>query len=499
MANYSALHYSEKARKYAEEAQRIRETLSGIYTFKGSVDTFNDLPSNAEVGSVYDVREDNANYAWTGDQWDSLGSVLDLSGYATKSEIPTTANQVSALPNTTKYGSGLSYTDNTLKLLDQDGNALGSSIEIKASGSGLDGKITNCITYIPQDIKLELNNGTLTLKAGSKVYVPNGVNAFNARVFTQDLSISSLGADTGTFLLIYGQSAWASQETFDYFNADQTNLFSGSSQPTTSADNTLWYDTTNNVIKTTNNRGSTWAITNNTFPICIVTASSGKIISIDQVFNGFGYIGSTVFALPGVKLLIPNDRNEDGTLKSIEVEFDTVKTGTLSFGAQDYYLCISKNKKFVFASKKITEYHESKNLLYDVYAGSYVQWGIVGSIRGDANNKLSNFQPKTTFHAVDYNDAVKYSDKAEVVGWGMPDYSRSFTISSGYTTTTDGYFEGVCASTGSYKITIGGVVMVDRGYSNTGVGFPFAIAVPKGTNITFTSIQIPKFIPCKGV
>lgn len=34
--------------------------------------------------------------------------------------------------------------------------------------------ITNCITEIPQDIKLELNNGTLTLKAGSKVYVPNG-------------------------------------------------------------------------------------------------------------------------------------------------------------------------------------------------------------------------------------------------------------------------------------------------------------------------------------
>ena len=136
MANYSALHYSEKARKYAEEAQRIRETLSGIYTFKGSVDTFKDLPSNAEVGDVYDVREDNANYAWTGDQWDSLGSVLDLSGYATKSEIPTTANQVGALPNTTKYGFGLSYTDNTLKLLDQYGNALGSSVEIKAGGSG---------------------------------------------------------------------------------------------------------------------------------------------------------------------------------------------------------------------------------------------------------------------------------------------------------------------------------------------------------------------------
>ena len=33
-------------------------------------------------------------------------------------------------------------------------------------------KVSNCITNIPQDIKLELNNGVLTLKAGSKVYVP---------------------------------------------------------------------------------------------------------------------------------------------------------------------------------------------------------------------------------------------------------------------------------------------------------------------------------------
>lgn len=40
---------------------------------------------------------------------------------------------------------------------------------------------TNRILEIPQDIKLELNNGTLTLKAGSKVYVPNGPGVFNKK------------------------------------------------------------------------------------------------------------------------------------------------------------------------------------------------------------------------------------------------------------------------------------------------------------------------------
>lgn len=32
--------------------------------------------------------------------------------------------------------------------------------------------ITNCLTFIPQDIKIDLNNGNLILKSGSKVYVP---------------------------------------------------------------------------------------------------------------------------------------------------------------------------------------------------------------------------------------------------------------------------------------------------------------------------------------
>ena len=56
-------------------------------------------------------------------------------------------------------------------------------------------QITNCITEIPQDIKLELNNGVLTLKAGSKVYVPNGFEAdgttrkFDEIVFDSDLQV----------------------------------------------------------------------------------------------------------------------------------------------------------------------------------------------------------------------------------------------------------------------------------------------------------------------
>ena len=38
-------------------------------------------------------------------------------------------------------------------------------------------QITNCLLEVPQRIKLELNDGVLTLKAGSQVIVPNGFEA----------------------------------------------------------------------------------------------------------------------------------------------------------------------------------------------------------------------------------------------------------------------------------------------------------------------------------
>ena len=61
---------------------------------------------------------------------------------------------------------------------------------------------TNRILEIPQDIKLELNNGKLTLKAGSKVYVPNGAGKFDEITTTKDYSMSGAirGNNTKAFI-----------------------------------------------------------------------------------------------------------------------------------------------------------------------------------------------------------------------------------------------------------------------------------------------------------
>jgi hypothetical protein len=78
-------------------------------------------------------------------------------------------------------------------------------------------------------------------------------------------------------------------------------------------------------------------------PIAIVTTTGvdSKFASIDQVFNGFGYIGPTAFALPNVKVLIPDDINPDGSLKNIEITLDKVVTRTITWnnsGGQDLFI-----------------------------------------------------------------------------------------------------------------------------------------------------------------
>ena len=64
-----------------------KSEISSLYRPKGSVATVNDLPSNAQIGDVYDVQSTGMNYVWTGSKWDELGAIIDLSPYYTKTEV----------------------------------------------------------------------------------------------------------------------------------------------------------------------------------------------------------------------------------------------------------------------------------------------------------------------------------------------------------------------------------------------------------------------------
>lgn len=65
--------------------------LTNVYTFKGTVATYAELPEDASVGDVYNITtadEDNNikagdNVAWDGAEWDNLSGIVDLSNYVT--------------------------------------------------------------------------------------------------------------------------------------------------------------------------------------------------------------------------------------------------------------------------------------------------------------------------------------------------------------------------------------------------------------------------------
>lgn len=62
----------------------INAKISGVYHYKGSVETIEDFPKDAQVGDVYNVNSTGMNYAWTGEVWDELGTLFEADNYYTK-------------------------------------------------------------------------------------------------------------------------------------------------------------------------------------------------------------------------------------------------------------------------------------------------------------------------------------------------------------------------------------------------------------------------------
>jgi hypothetical protein len=195
-----------------------------------------------------------------------------------------------------------------------------------------------------------------------------------------------------------------------------TTCYSGSSAPSGQT-NMAWYDTSNNLVKLTSDRGSTWT-SGYSLPIAIATITSDVITSIDQIFNGFGYIGSTVFALPGVKGLIPNGRNADGTLKNTEIVVSNVGTKEVSGSftreiivTRDGYMQHNPITTVRNASEisSIGWYYSIEDNILGVYTPSTQTWTqtnsyVIGGTVDFVDSKVTSFQPKLPFRAVDYID-----------------------------------------------------------------------------------------------
>ena len=273
-------------------------------------------------------------------------------------------------------------------------------------------RITNCITEIPQDIKLELKDGVLTLKAGSKVYVPNGFEdgllKFDEVVISSDLTTSI--ADNNKHFIFYNLS------TNGLWFSSITATRSGATNPSD-----LWgffYNSTDNKVYYLRNSTTPDNLTFS-LPVATVISDGTQITSIDQVFNGFGYIGGTVFALPGVKGLIPDGRNEDGTLKNDIFSVTNVIPITINSGPNG----IKSIYFTTFGGIGITSsytYDLQKNILLDTEDNSIIDGCIAINFVWDnsqqAGQKITAFNPKLPFRAADDQETVHKTGDEEIGG-----------------------------------------------------------------------------------
>lgn len=240
---------------------------------------------------------------------------------------------------------------------------------------------TNRILEIPQDIKLELNSGTLTIKAGTKGYDGNGL------FYTVTSDITHTASANDTYFLYLRDSS-------PYFRISNKNE-SGTSVP--SGYTGAFFHTDTGIC----NFYSSGTLTENlSLPIAIITVSNGAISSIDQVFNGFGYIGSTVFVLPGVKVQTPNGRNKDGTYKSGVITSNSVITRAMTGEASDKWIIFSGSG--VYLNSKTNEIFDADSNCWKYDGTKQADIGCLGGAYFDGT-KISSFTPYNVDSVVNSN------------------------------------------------------------------------------------------------
>ena len=175
------------------------------------------------------------------------------------------------------------------------------------------GTISNCILEIPQNIKVELSNGILTVKQGS-VLVMSGSSTYTTITVNADKTKDFSSYQDGKIVVFANNIGSLGMDGL------LSRVGSGSSLP---ADNTTYswfYLTTDYSIYHYESSG--WVKKDASYPLCLLEKDSSGVRFAkdsngnDMIFNGAGFIGHHVFVYPNVKGLTPNGLNADGSLKS---------------------------------------------------------------------------------------------------------------------------------------------------------------------------------------
>ncbi len=264
--------------------------------------------------------------------------------------------------------------------------AIGDKINRNFSNSV---NISNCLLEVPQRINVEIVDGTVVLRTGSVVTVPNGTGVFDYVTVDSDITMGPVGSYTGDCVLFVS----ATGKTLVQYIVSETT--SGTTAPT---GNGGWFDIANNLVKGYQ-AGSDLGV-RLSLPVAIIHRTSGVWDSIQQTFNSMGYIGTTVWVDKGVKGLIPNGRNADGSLKNIELSIDSIKLRTSS-ETGNFTGFIASNGNL--GNTTVIKYDSVRNVMYNSLTGE-ILYVMHYAVFNRTSGVVSEFEPFQIFHAVNYSE-----------------------------------------------------------------------------------------------
>ena len=365
------------------------------------------------------------------------------------------------------------------------------------------GMITNCLLEVPQRIKYELVDGVLTIKAGSVLIVPYGlvdltgsfpvgstflstkhkvVDAkYNNNTFfvwvelTENITVTEKTTESGVERWLF----------YDFGNKNlgsQRNATSNTTGNSSNTDGLLCYRTDLNKVVLYS--GANILGQNCSLPLLIVKSNGSYVHeNVVQVFNGMGYIGSHAWIDKGVKGLVPNGRNSDGTLNNIEA-----KTNELMFVGVGYGTGIV-NIAFNSSTFGLNDYYlDELNNVVRVTTDDVVRTLCIAGKLGVTSGVITSLTLYTPFKAIS-----KSSDKPWLSGLSMPS-EKYIELELGeqgatYTAPANGWFairKTTGITNGSFTLAVWNPIGPDEIYRTTMCNhaeiaeIAFAVPVSKG-------------------
>lgn len=240
--------------------------------------------------------------------------------------------------------------------------------------------ISNCLTAVPQ-ISWRMSGNNVIFAAGTKAYKPDGTVITFASEKTADFSEA---------LSLIPHYAYA-DDAGNVYTAQKAT--SSTLQPSSPVVDDIWFDTANNVIKRYD--GEAWS-GSCSFPLIYMNGLLVTSISV-IAFGGGGFIGNTIFVLPGVKGLVPNGRKADGRLNNTAFTVTTPLTYEMDENVASVILL---NGSSLSAASYSGSLYDAESNTNGGAAAGYVEAGNCAYITSTVVTK--EFSLNQAFHAVDY-------------------------------------------------------------------------------------------------